>query len=203
VLERDGRQFSPSTARNREPILSVLRQTIPADSRVLEIAAGTGEHAVYFVRAMPDVQWRPTDPDEAARASIAAWSVHEKLANVLPPLALDVRAKDWAADGLFDAIVAINMIHIATWDATPGLFAGARPVLKPEGIVFLYGPFRRHGAHTAPSNAEFDCWLKARDPASGVRDLEGVVQAAESNGFLLREIVEMPANNLSVIFALK
>jgi cyclopropane fatty-acyl-phospholipid synthase-like methyltransferase len=203
VLERDGRQFSPSTARNREPILSVLRRTIPAGAKVLEIASGTGEHAIHFARSMPKIVWLPTDPDESARISIAAWIAHEDLANVLPPRALDVREKDWNAEELFDAVVAINMIHIAPWDATSALFSGARPLLKPGGSVFLYGPFRRGGTHTAPSNAEFDLWLKARDPESGVRDLEAVVQAAENAGFALRETVEMPANNLSVVFAAK
>ena len=203
MLERDGRQFSPSTARNRDPILEVLRRAIPSDARVVEIASGTGEHAVHFARAMPKTLWQPTDPDENARLSIAAWIAHEKLLNVLPPCALDVRAKDWGTGGPFDAIVAINMIHIAPWDATAALFAGTRPVLNPGGIVFLYGPFRRGGAHTAPSNVAFDRWLKDRDPASGVRDLEAVVQAAEDADFALREVVEMPANNLSVAFAAK
>jgi len=201
VLEGDGRQFSPSTARNRDPLLNVLRGAIPRDARVLEIASGTGEHAVHFARAMPELIWQPTDPDAAARVSIAAWIAHEKLANVLPPRALDVRAENWNVDGSFDAIVAINMIHIAPWEATPALFAGAYRPLNEEGVVFLYGPFRRDGAHTAPSNAEFDLWLKSRDPLSGVRDLESVVKTAQDNGFQLREVVAMPANNLSVIFS--
>ena len=200
MTEPDRRQFSPSTARNRAPILAVLRGALPSDAKVLEIASGSGEHATFMARAMPLLCWQPSDPDGEARASIAAWIEHEGLANVLPPLDIDVRRKDWGVGGPFDALVAINMIHIAPWDATPALFAGAAWLLRRDGVVFLYGPFRREGRHTAPSNEEFDGWLKTRDPVSGVRDLEEVAFVAESAGFALRAVVEMPANNLSVIF---
>ncbi|HEX4861592.1 MAG TPA: DUF938 domain-containing protein, partial [Rhizomicrobium sp.] len=166
----DARRFSPSTARNREPILAVLKRALGEHTRVLEIASGAGEHAVFFARAMPHVHWQPSDPDAASRESIAAWTAHEGLANVAPPLAVDV-CGDWKADGPFDAVVAINMIHIAPWAATAGLFAGAARVLRPGGVVFLYGPYKREGRHTAPSNEAFEAWLKAQDPAFGVRDL--------------------------------
>ncbi|HEX3674379.1 MAG TPA: DUF938 domain-containing protein [Rhizomicrobium sp.] len=195
------RASSPSAARNREPILDVLQRVLPRMGRVLEIASGTGEHALFFARAMPGLVWQASDPDEEARASIAAWIAQEGLANVLPPLAIDVRNADWGVVGPFDAIVAINMIHIAPWEATAGLFAGAARRLCANGIVFLYGPYKRNGAHTAPSNASFDDWLKARDPVSGVRDLEAVRRVGEANGFALRQIVEMPANNLSLVFS--
>ena len=201
MLGRDGRLFSPSAARNREPILGVLRRVLSANARVLEVASGSGEHAVFVARAMPELTWHPTDPDREARASIAAWTEHEGLANILPPLDIDVRKKDWGIGVSFDAIVAINMIHIAPWDATQALFAEAGRLLPRDGVVFLYGPFRREGRHTAASNEEFDHWLKTRDPASCVRDLEDVSRGAESEGFVLREVIEMPANNLSVIFA--
>jgi cyclopropane fatty-acyl-phospholipid synthase-like methyltransferase len=201
MTEPDRRLFSPSTARNRAPILAVLQEALPPDARVLEIASGSGEHAVFFARAMPQTVWQTSDPDSELRASIAAWIAHERLANVLPPLDLDVRRKEWGASASFDAIVAINMIHIAPWDATAALFAGARSLLRPDGIVFLYGPFMRGGNHTAPSNEAFDCWLRERDVASGVRDLDEVTRVAEREGFVLREIVEMPANNISVVFA--
>ena len=199
----DARRFSPSTARNREPILAVLKRVLGEGARVLEIASGAGEHAVFFARAMPRLRWQPSDPDAASRESIAAWTAHEGLANVAPPLAIDVCASDWKADGPFDAVVAINMIHIAPWAATAGLFAGAGRVLGPGGIVFLYGPYKREGKHTAPSNEAFEAWLKTQDPAFGVRDLGAVEDEAKKHGLVLREIVEMPANNLSLIFAIR
>jgi cyclopropane fatty-acyl-phospholipid synthase-like methyltransferase len=198
----DARRFSPSTARNREPILAVLKRVLGEGARVLEIASGAGEHAVFFARAMPTVRWQPSDPDAASRESIAAWIAHEGLANVASPLAIDVCAPDWKADGPFDAVVAINMIHIAPWAATAGLFAGAGRVLGSGGIVFLYGPYKRGGKHTAPSNEAFEAWLKTQDPAFGVRDLGAVEDETKKHGLVLREIVEMPANNLSLIFSI-
>ena len=197
----DARRFSPSTARNSEPILGVLRDVLPASGRVLEIASGTGEHAVRFARALPGIVWQTSDPDADSRASIAAWIAHARLDNLARPLDIDACTDDWGAKGPFDAVVAINMIHIAPWPATAALFEGARRVLRKGGIVFLYGPFRREGRHTAPSNEEFDAWLKARDPASGVRDLEDVAAQASRSGLRLARVTEMPANNLSVVFA--
>jgi cyclopropane fatty-acyl-phospholipid synthase-like methyltransferase len=197
----DRRIVSPSTARNREPILEVLGRVLKPDARVLEIASGAGEHAVAAARAMPGIVWQPSDPDTAARASIEAWTAHEGLSNVRAPLAIEVGAGDWGSEGAFDAVVAINMIHIAPWEATAALFGGAARVLGRDGIVFLYGPYKREGRHTAPSNEAFDAWLKERDPRFGVRDLEAVERAAQACGFVLREIVAMPANNLSVVFA--
>lgn len=201
-MSADARQFSPSAARNREPILAVLKRALPPGARVLEIASGTGEHAMHMARTMPGVFWRPSDPDPAARASIEAWRVHEGLSNVAPPLAIDVCAKDWSIAPPVDAIVAINMIHIAPWEATPALFEGAARLLGADGgVVFLYGPYRRDGVHTASSNEAFERWLKERDPRFGVRDLGDVAREAEQRGFRLREVVEMPANNLSLVFA--
>jgi SAM-dependent methyltransferase len=198
----DPRQRSPSTARNRDPILAVLQRILPARGAVLEIAAGSGEHAVHFARAFPGLAWTPSDPDADARASIAGWTASEGLSNIAAPLALDVCAVDWSvAAGAFDAVLAINMIHISPWESTLGLFAGAARALKPDGVLYLYGPYRREGRHTAPSNETFDGWLKARDARWGVRDLVDVEAAANAQGFALREVVEMPANNLSVIFA--
>lgn len=197
----DPRRFSPSTARNREPILAVLRAHLPARARVLEIASGAGEHAVYFARALPGLTWQPSDPDEASRESIAAWIAHERLHNVLPPLAIDVRQSAWGVDGPFDAIVAINMIHIAPWDATQGLMAGAARRLTPGGQLFLYGPYKRDGAHTAPSNEAFDASLRERNPLWGVRDLAAVEAEARRHGLAMHTVMEMPANNLTVIFA--
>lgn len=194
----DARAFSPSAARNREPILAVLRRVLPRRGKVLEIASGTGEHAVFIAGAMPGLSWQTSDPDAAAHGSIEAWIAHERLANVLPPLAVDVRARDWGVAAPFDAVVAINMIHIAPWPAARALFEGAARLAA--GLVYLYGPFKRGGAHTAPSNEAFDRWLKDRDPASGVRDLDDAAREAAACGFGLSEIVEMPANNLSLVF---
>ncbi len=198
----DARQRSPSVARNREPILAVLRRVLPERGRVLEIASGSGEHAVFFAQAMPSVHWQPSDPSVEARASIAAWAEHEGLPNVAPPLDLDATATHWGIEGEapFNALVAINVIHISPWEATLGLMAGARRILCDDGVLFTYGAYKRGGRHTAPSNEAFDQWLKQRDPRFGVRDLEAVEAAAASQSLVLHEIVEMPANNLALVF---
>lgn len=196
------RQKSPSTARNREPILNVLQRVLAPDARVLEIASGSGEHAVYVAAAMPDLNWQPSDPDADARASIAAWIESEALRNVRMPISIDVRDADWGveSDAPFDAVIAINMIHISPWQATLGLMAGAQRLLRAGGVLFTYGPYKRDGRHTAPSNATFDASLKARDSAWGIRDVSEVETAANESSLTLREIVEMPANNLSLVF---
>ncbi|MBN8606016.1 MAG: DUF938 domain-containing protein [Caulobacterales bacterium] len=196
----DPRQHSPSVARNREPILAVLQRVLPADARVLELASGTGEHAVFFARALPGITWETSDPDVEARASVAAWIASEGLANVLAPRAINVAAEAWDAEGPYDALVAINMIHISPWEATLGLMAGAGRLLRAGGVLVTYGAYTRGGAHTAPSNETFDHWLKQRDPRFGVRDLEEVEAAARAQGLTLREMIEMPANNFALIF---
>ncbi|AFQ51235.1 DUF938 domain-containing protein [Burkholderia cepacia] len=195
------RLSAPAAERNREPILDVLRRVLPASGSVLEIASGTGQHAVHFAQALPGLRWQPSDPDAQARRSIAAWVAHAGLANLDEPLAFDVRdaAWPWPASAL-DAIVCINMIHISPWACTDALFAGASRVLRPGGILFLYGPYRRAGRHTAPSNEAFDQQLRSRDPSWGVRDLEAVVALGLDRGLDCIEVVEMPANNLSVVF---
>ncbi|HEX4295133.1 MAG TPA: DUF938 domain-containing protein [Rhizomicrobium sp.] len=197
----DRRLFSPAAARNRELILKVMQRVFPAQGRVLEIASGSGEHAMFMARTMPGLEWQPSDPGAEARASIADWITHDGLANVQAPLDIDVRRADWGVRAPFDAIVAINMIHYAPWEATSALFAGAARLLCAGGIIFLYGPYKRDGRHTAPSNEAFEAWLKDRDPSFGVRDLGEVEAEARRHGFSLREIVEMPANNLSVVLA--
>ena len=201
MLATDGRLFSPSTARNREPILAVLKRVLTPNARVLEIASGSGEHAVFFARAMPGLNWQPSEMSADARASIADWIAHEGLANVAPPLGIDVQMKDWVVEGPFDAVVAINMIHYSPWVSTRALFEGAARLLARGGIVLLYGPYKRDGQHTAPSNEAFEAWLKARDPSFGVRDVGEVEREAGRFGFTLREAIEMPANNLSLVFA--
>lgn len=193
------RRSAPAAARNREPILSVLERFVEEGERVLEIASGTGEHAVFLGARLPIASWQPTDPDPAARASIDAWRAHEGAARVLPSVDLDVRRQPWPV-GPVDVVVCINMIHIAPWEACEALVRGAGELLPPGGVLYLYGPYRRDGAHTAPSNEDFDRSLRARDPSWGVRDLEAVEAEAARHGLGLVEVVPMPANNFSVVF---
>lgn len=195
----DARLYSPAAARNRGPILDVLRNMLPSQGLVLEIASGSGEHAAHFAAHLPALTFVPSDPGVEARASIAAWIAAEGLTNVRPPLALDATREAWPIDHA-DAMLCINMIHISPWAATEGLFARAAAILPKSAPLYLYGPYKRGGAHTAPSNAEFENWLKAQDPRFGVRDLEAVSELAASHGFGAPQIIEMPANNLSVIF---
>jgi hypothetical protein len=193
----DNRRFAPAAARNREPIFDVLARFVRKGDRVLEIASGSGEHAVYLSQRLPVASWQPTDPDAASRASIDAWAAHEGADRVRPALALDVTQQPWPVEHA-DVVLCINMIHIAPWEACLGLLDGAAKVLG-SGILALYGPYRRGGAHTAPSNAAFDESLRSRNPAWGVRDLEAVVHEAAARGFTLEEVAEMPANNLTVV----
>ena len=193
------KRHAPATARNREPILAVLRQVLPARGTVLEIASGTGEHAVYFARELPHLTWQPSDPSAEARASIAAWMAEARLPNLRPPLAIDATGGTFAVPDLA-AILAINMVHISPWSATEGLVAAAGTALPTGGILLLYGPYKRGGRHTAPSNAAFDAELRAQDPSWGVRDLEAVTELAVAAGLVLDRVVQMPANNLCVAF---
>lgn len=195
----DARQQAPAAARNRAPILEVLRRILPAEGTVLELASGTGEHVVHFAQALPGLTFQPSDPGAAARASIAGWIAATGVGNVLPPVALDAAARPWPVTAA-DAILCINMIHISPWAATQGLMAGAAALLSPGAPLYLYGAYKRGGRHTAPSNEAFDRDLRARDPSWGVRDLEAVAALAAAHGFGPPEVVDMPANNLSVVF---
>lgn len=196
------RLFAPAAQRNRGPILDVLREELPASGLVLEIASGTGEHVAHFARNLPASTFQPTDPDARARASVAAWIAASGLGNIRPPLDLDVRRTPWPL-AQADALVCINMIHISPWEATESLFATASALLPEGAPLVTYGPYKREGAHTAPSNVEFDASLRATDPAWGVRDLEAVAACAAKNGFSAPRIVEMPANNLTLVFRLR
>jgi SAM-dependent methyltransferase len=195
----DPRLYRPHVARNREPILDALRRVLPARGLALEVASGSGEHAVYFAERLPSLFWQPTDPDADAIASIAAHRAAVGTPNLLPPLQLDVHAERWPVDRA-DAVICNNMIHIAPWSACEGLIAGAARVLPAGGILYLYGPYKIDGRHTAPSNEAFDADLRARNPQWGIRDLGEVQALADRHGFALAETVPMPANNLSVIF---
>lgn len=190
---------APAVARNRDAILAVLRAVLPASGTVLEIASGSGEHAVHFAAALPGLTWLPSDADAAARRSVAAHARRSGAANILPPLALDAAADRWPVEPV-EAVVCINMIHIAPWSATEGLMAGAGRVLAGSGMLFLYGPFREGGRHSTESNAAFDASLRGRDPEWGVRDLESVSAAAAKHGLALVRRVPMPASNLSLIY---
>ncbi|MEZ5893170.1 MAG: DUF938 domain-containing protein [Parvularculaceae bacterium] len=195
--------FSPSTARNREPIREAFLTLMPRAGKILEVGAGTGEHAACLAAALPQAQWLTGDPDAAARASIAAWIADAALPNLSGPHAIDVTQGEWGVedDAPFDGLVSINMIHIAPFTAAEGLFAGAGRLLRKGGKLFLYGPFSRNGVHSAPSNEAFDASLKSRDARWGVRDLErDLAPLAQKNSLELEAVVEMPANNLSVAF---
>ena len=195
----DARRIAPAAARNRDPILAVIREVLPPAGFVLEVASGTGEHAVHFAGAFPALTWQPSDGDADARASIEAWRVSAGLPNLREPIAIDAAGPDWPVDRA-DAIVCINMIHISPWEATEGLMASAGRLLATGGPLVLYGPYVRDGRPVEPSNKAFDEDLRRRDPRWGLRRLEDVAACAARHGLALDGVVEMPANNLSVIF---
>ena len=192
---------SPAVARNKAPILEVLKAHLPARGRVLEVAAGSGEHAVAFAAALPGLDWTPSDPSAEARASIAAWAGDAALPNLREPLALDVMDEATWPDASIQALICINMIHISPWAATEGLMRLAgRTLAHPGGLLVLYGPYREADQPLAPSNAAFDDSLKARDPAWGLRERDAVVAAAKAEGLAFTMRHEMPANNLMLLF---
>lgn len=195
-----GARTAPSTARNREPILAVLKTCLPAEGLVLEVAAGAGEHAVFNAAALPGLAWQPTDPDPEALASIAAWRDHAALPNLLPPLTLDASQPETWPVRAAQAMVNINMIHISPWAATEGLMRGAGQLLPSGGVLFLYGPYLERDVVTADSNLAFDRSLKSRNPAWGLRHLDTVVALAAEHRLGLEQRIAMPANNLSLVF---
>ncbi len=197
MSEPDHRLYAAAAQRNRQPILEVLLQRLPRRGHVLEIASGTGEHVTHFARATPDLTWQPSELDPRGRRSIASHVSAAGLDNVLPPMDLDVTWASWPTPPC-DAILCINMVHISPWAATEGLMAGAARHLMPGGLLFLYGPFRRNGTHTAPSNAAFDQSLRARNSQWGVRDIDDIEELAQGQGLSQPTLVDMPANNFSV-----
>jgi len=195
----NGKWSTPSAERNKDPILDVLARVLPRRGVMLEIASGTGQHVVHFAKTFSDLTWQPSDPDAELRESIALRIREEQRSNVNSPIDLDVTKLPWPLQTA-DAVVAINLIHVAPWSATLALFEGARALLSAEHVLFLYGPYRRFGLHTSESNAQFDLDLRAHNPEWGLRDLEAVSDIAAGAGFVLTETVEMPANNFSLIF---
>jgi len=195
----DARRFAPATLRNREPIAVVLADWLPPRGLVLEIASGSGEHAVYFAERFPGIDWQPSDADPAALESIAAWRGEAGLASLREPLSLDAARSDWPIERA-DAVVAINMVHISAWGATLGLLNGATRLLTRGAPLILYGPLIEAGVATAASNLEFDCSLRATDPAWGLRSVEEVASQATARGLSLCERRAMPANNLMLLF---
>ncbi|PLS69640.1 MAG: SAM-dependent methyltransferase [Cyanobacteria bacterium M5B4] len=198
----DDRRYAPATLRNRQAILEVLQQFLPPQGVVLEVASGTGEHGVFFAPQLAPRSWLPSDMSREALTSIRAWRQHMPCPFLLEPIELDIRSGNLAhpLKEKITAIVNINMIHIAPWSACEGLMTTAQKILPSGGILYLYGPFRRGGNHTAPSNAAFDQSLQQQNPDWGVRNLEDVSDLAARHQLSLAEIVEMPANNLSVLF---
>ncbi len=193
------RLSSPASARNREPILAVLREHFSRPITVLEVASGAGEHARWFAQSLPHLTWQPTDRDPLALQSIEAWRA-DAPPNLLPPLALDAATPDDWPIAAADAIVCINMVHISPWAATEGLMTGAGRILPPGGLLYLYGPYREAGVETAPSNEAFDVDLKRRNPEWGLRSREEVESLAREHGLEPAARIAMPANNLSLIF---
>lgn len=189
----------PAPERNKEPILAVLRRVLPAQGLVLEVASGTGQHVIHFAAALPRLYWQPSDPESGHREAIQSRIIAAGAANVSAPLELDASKRPWPVRAA-DAVVCINMIHVAPWAAALALLAEAGRLLPPGGVLYLYGPYRRGGRHTAPSNEEFDADLRRRDPQWGVRDLDDVVLQARAQSLRLHDVVAMPANNFSVVF---
>jgi Protein of unknown function (DUF938) len=194
----DPRLYAPAVLRNSAPILDILRRILPESGLVLELASGSGEHGAYFAAALPHLEWQPSDRDSQALASIDAHRLSGP-SNLRPAVALDATSAGWPV-AYADAMVCINMIHISPWSACQGLMTGAQRTLPAGGVLYLYGPYKQGGRHAAPSNAAFDESLRSRDPTWGVRELDDVIALAARHGLLHSEKVEMPANNLSVVF---
>jgi cyclopropane fatty-acyl-phospholipid synthase-like methyltransferase len=194
----DGRWLAAPAERNRDAILAELKRVLPNSGLVLEIASGTGQHVIHFANALPRLTWQPSDADAAFRRSVEAWIAKETPANVRAPVDLDVLRQPWPI-ARADAVLCINMIHVSPWAATQALLDGAKAVLPRDGVLFLYGPYRRFGRHTAASNEAFDMQLQASNPEWGLRDLETVLEVAKEAGFSSVGVVDMPANNFSVV----
>jgi SAM-dependent methyltransferase len=193
------KRHAQATERNREPLLAVLREVLPTSGTVLEVASGTGQHAVFFARAFPALTWQPTDTEPESLESISAWRAEEALPNLLPPLPLDASTHPWPVSSA-DVILNVNMIHISPWSSCQGLMRGAGRVLAPGGCLVMYGPYFVEGRETAPSNLAFDASLRERNEAWGVRQLGAVTAEAARQGLERERVVDMPGNNLTLVF---
>ena len=199
----DDRLDAAATHRNREPLLAVLQAHLPETGHMLEIAAGTGQHAVFFANALPRWTWQPSDPDPRHRRSIDGWTRHVGAKNVLAALDLDVTEVPWpteAGNRKWDAVLCVNMIHISPWEATIALLDGAGKALRSGGLLVTYGPYNVDGTFTSESNARFDASLKARDPRWGIRDIGELSDEAAARGLVREALVPMPANNFTAVF---
>jgi hypothetical protein len=194
----DVKRHAPATERNRDVIAETLARVLPAEGLVLEVASGTGEHAVHFAKRFPGLIWQPSDPDPIAIASINAWRADTKLVNVRPAMQLDA-SSDWPISHA-DAVICINMTHISPWAATLGLLRNAARVMPPSAVLFMYGPYNQHGVPLADSNAAFDMSLRQQNALWGLRYVEDIVEEADNVGLRLNRVIAMPANNLSLIF---
>lgn len=197
------KKYAPATQRNREPILAVLKEILPSHGTILEIASGTGEHALFFATNFPQLQWIPSDINPESLLSISAWRQDCKTHNLQPPLRLDMMQTNWQRQLIqsdIQGVICINMIHISPWQSFLGLMAGATQILPKDGILYFYGPYKIDDKHTAPSNEEFDESLKAQNPDWGVRNLNKVIKIGDKYNFQLEKTVEMPTNNLSLVF---
>jgi SAM-dependent methyltransferase len=202
AMSIDARRYSPASERNREPILGVLREWLPERGHALELASGSGQHAVHFAAGLPGWRWQPSDDSSEAQASVAAWRAEAALPGLAAPIALDVLLRPWPVRaGHFDAVFCANLLHISPWPTCNALMHEGARCLKPGGVLLLYGPYVVPGRATAPSNLTFDAQLRARNPAWGLRDLGAVVEQARQAGLVLRDQRSMPANNLMLRFA--
>ena len=196
---QDAKRFAPATERNRDAIAETLAAELPDSGLILEVASGTGEHALHFARRFPDLTWQPSDPDSGALLSIAAWREEHEGSNLLPPMKLDASGTDWQIESA-DGIVCINMVHISPWEATEGLFAGAERLLGEGAPLVLYGPYIESAVETASSNLQFDESLKSRDARWGLRKVEDMDVLAKSRGFVRSARHSMPANNIVLVY---
>lgn len=197
--QADGRWLMPAAERNKDPILPVLKRALPQSGLILEIGSGTGQHVVHFARALPALIWQPSDFDAELRESVRLWTAESKLANIREPVEIDVCRSPWAVTRA-DAVISINMLHVAPPRAASALLTEAAKILPCGGVLFLYGPYRHHGRHTAPSNEAFDAQLRLQNSEWGLRDTEEVERLAAAAGFGPAETIDMPANNLSLVF---
>ena len=197
------KRYAPAAARNREPVLSVLRDILPERGKVLEIGSGSGEHTAFLAPHFPALEWQPSEADLDAFPSIIGWAQSATITHpevtIHPPVLLNTCEPSWPVEQA-DAVISLNMIHISPWESCEGLMAGAGRILTGSGVLYLYGPFMQNGGHTAPSNAEFDASLRQRDTRWGVRNLEDIIALAGKHGLRHDQTVTMPANNLSLVF---